>query len=44
MNVTPLASAVLPGVELFVTAPVASGMTVAPVLDKLSNLVKGGVL
>ena len=47
MNVTPHASAVFPisgFLKLIVTAPVATGMTVAPVLNKRSNLVKGGVL
>ena len=44
MNVTIRASAVFPGLELLVTATVATTVTVAPVLDKRSNLVKGGVL
>ena len=47
MNVTIHASAVLtiPYMELLVTVPVATApVTVAPVLDKRSNLVKGGVL
>ena len=42
MSVTPHARAVL--AVLVTAAPVASAMTVAPVLDKRRNLVKGGVL
>ena len=46
MNVTKSASAVfpIPSINLNVTVPVATTVTVAPVLDKRSNLVKGGVL